>query len=171
MPTFEVHGPFRVPTYNGKAAKIVDSEKLPAFWQGSGDLGGRRGCYVFAIRASKGIRPHYVGRATKTFKQEVFAPHKLEKYQRCLADIGKGTPVLFFLAPGAKKGKPNIKAIRELEDYLIQSAVTRNPDLLNVQGTDRANWGIAGVIRGPGGKPSDSARALKTTLGLSRKAI
>ena len=25
MPTFEVHGPYRVPTYNGKAAKIVNS--------------------------------------------------------------------------------------------------------------------------------------------------
>jgi len=61
-----------------------------------------------------------------------------------------------------------MKAIRELEEYLIQSAVTRNPDLLNVQGTERANWGIAGVIRGPGGKPSQAARALKTTLGLTK---
>lgn len=169
MQTFEVKGPFKVPTYNGRAAKIVDSEKLADFWESSGEMGERRGCYVFAIRASKGIRPQYVGRATKTFKQEVFTPHKLEKYQRCLADIGKGNPVLFFLVPQAKKGKPNLKAIRELEDYLIQTAVSRNENLLNVRGTDRAKWGIAGVIRGSGGKPSAAAQALKKTLGLNRK--
>jgi len=63
-----VSGPTKVPTYNGKAAKIVDSEKLSVFWESSGEMGSRRGCYLFAIRASRGIRPIYVGRATKTFK-------------------------------------------------------------------------------------------------------
>ena len=167
--TFEVRGPLTVPTYEGKAAKIVDSERLGDFWATSGGLGERRGCYVFAIRASRGIRPIYVGRATKTFKQEVFAPHKLEKYQRCLADVGKGTPVLFLLASQAKVGKPNLKAIRELEDYLIQTAVSRNPNLLNVKGTERENWSITGVIRGSVGKPSKGAIDFKRTLGILHK--
>lgn len=166
MPTFEVEGPLKVPTYNGKAAKIVDSERLTEFWNSTAGLAERRGCYVFAVRASKGIRPIYVGRATRTFKQEVFAPHKLEKYQRCLADIGKGTPVLFLLYIPPSRGKPNITAIGELEDYLIQSAVSRNPNLLNVKGTEREKWGIAGVIRGPAGKPSHAAIAFKRVLGL-----
>ena len=85
MPTFEVKGPLKVPTYDGKAAKIVDSDRLGEFWNLSGGLAQRRGCYVFAVRASKGIRPIYVGRATKRFKSEVFAPHKLEKYQRAFS--------------------------------------------------------------------------------------
>jgi len=166
VPTFEVNGPYKVPTYNGRAAKIVDSERLREFWEGTGDVGKRRGCYVFAVRASKGIRPIYAGRATKSLKQEVFTPHKLEKYQRCLADIGKGTPVLFFLTLPAGRGKPNIRAIRELEAFLIQSAVSKNPNLLNVQGTEREKWGIQGVIRGTAKKPSAAARQLKTTLGI-----
>jgi hypothetical protein len=166
MPSFQVSGPLKVPTYNGKAAKIVDSERLGEFWDSTGDMGKRRGCYVFAIRASKGIRPIYVGRATKTLKQEVFTPHKLEKYQRCLADVGKGTPVLFFLTSPVAKGKPNIKAIKELEEFLIQSAVSRNPDLLNVKGTERERWAIEGVVRGSPGKPSKAAIALKQLLGL-----
>lgn len=165
MPTFEIKGPLMVPTYDGRAAKIVDSESLSAFWDSSG-VARRRGCYLFAVRASKGIRPVYVGRATKNFKQEVFTPHKLEKYQRCLADTNKGTPVLFFLMSPTKKGKPNVKVIRELEDYLIQTAVSRNPELLNVKGTEREDWGIAGVLRGGSGKPSKGALAFKKTMGL-----
>ena len=165
MPTFQVKGPMKVPTYDGKAAKIVDSEALPAFWESSG-VAKRRGCYLFAVRASKGIRPIYVGRATKTFKQEVFTPHKLEKYQRCLADVAKGTPVLFFVMLPTAKGKPNVKVIKQAEDYLIQTAVSRNPELLNVKGTDLEDWGIVGVLRGGSGKPSKAATALRKMLGL-----
>jgi hypothetical protein len=45
MPTFEVKGPLKGPTYDGKAAKIVDSEHLAKFWDASGGLAQRRGCY------------------------------------------------------------------------------------------------------------------------------
>jgi hypothetical protein len=57
----------------------------------------KRGCYVFGIRAGKGFTPAYAGKATKKFKNEVFGHHKLAKYQRYLADVAKGTPVLFFV--------------------------------------------------------------------------
>ena len=71
MATFEIKGPLSVPTYDGEAAKIVGSDSLSAFWDSSG-VAEPRGCYLFAVRASKGIRPVCVGRATKNFKQEVF---------------------------------------------------------------------------------------------------
>lgn len=61
MATFKVEGPFEVPTYQGKAAKIVDSEGLPGFWKSIEAVAKRRGCYLSAVRASKGIRPIYVG--------------------------------------------------------------------------------------------------------------
>ena len=57
-------------------------------------------------------------------------------------------------------------AIKQAEDYLIQTAVSRNPNLLNVKGTEKENWGISGVLRGGSGKPSKAARELKRTLGL-----
>ena len=116
MLTFTVEGPFAVPTYEGKVARIVDDEALSSFWIKCG-MAESRGCYIFGVQASKGFKPVYVGRATRNFKQEAFAPHKLEKYQRCLADLVKGTPVMFFVVLPVTRGKTNIKAIRELEDY------------------------------------------------------
>jgi hypothetical protein len=165
MLTFSVVGPIEVPTYAGKCAKIVDAEALGSFWEKS-NIAERSGCYIFSVRASRGYKPVYVGLATKTFKQEVFAPHKLEKYQRCLADTRKGVPVVFFVTLPTARGRKNTKVIRQLEDFLIQTCVSRNPDLLNVKGTDQAEWGISGVIRGGKGKPSRGELALKRTLGL-----
>ena len=54
----------------------------------------------------------------------------------------------------------------DLEDYLIQTAVSKNPDLLNVKGTELEKWGIGGVIRGGKGKRSSSATELVKALGL-----
>ena len=88
MPTFVVKGPLKVPTYDGKAAKIVDSERLPDFWEASGELGKCRGCYVFAIRASKGIRPVYIGRATKTFQQDGHWIVKIKKTPILVCECG-----------------------------------------------------------------------------------
>jgi len=53
---------------------------------------------------------------------------------------------LFLVAiPGRRRR--NAQAIGELEDFLIQNGVARNPDLLNVKGTRAPIWGIAGIVR------------------------
>ena len=127
MLIFESHGPFNVPTYNGKAAKIVDSERLSEFWLTTNGLEKRRGCYVFAVRAAKGYRPLYVGKATKTLKQEVFATHKLEKYQRALADIGKGTPVLFSSSCQRQKASRTLAPWVTLRTILSRPLYPRTP--------------------------------------------
>jgi hypothetical protein len=165
MVLFSVEGPFQVPTYDGKVARVIDEDSFSRFWERI-EIADDRGCYVFGIRAGRGIKPIYVGRATKTFRQEVFTSHKLWKYQQCLADTKKGIPVMFFVVSPSSRGKPNVKVIKELEDFLIQTAVSKNPDLLNVKGTSKADWGINGVIRGRQGQPSISALALKKSLGL-----
>ena len=120
----------------------------------------------FGIRSGGGITPIYVGRATGSFKREIFASHKLTKYQQALADYSRGSPVLFFITPPPGRGAPNISAIKELEQFLIQTAVSQNPDLLNVKGTRRADWAIAGVVRSGVGRPSEGAKLLKTMLDL-----
>ena len=56
-----------------------------------------------------------------------------------------------------KKGARNLAHIVDLEDFLIQTAVSVNPDLLNIQGTAQADWGIAGVLRAGQGKRSIAA--------------
>ena len=163
---FSVTGPLAIPFQQGKASKIVSSAEAASFWEEHPSLADRRGCYVFAIRAGRGITPAYVGRATKTFRQEVFARDKIAKYQHVLAEYRRGTPVIFLLAAPQGRGKPNVSIVRELESFLIQSALSVNADLVNVHGTKRAQFSIAGVLRGGKGKPSHAARIFKTSMAL-----
>jgi len=166
MTNFGVHGPFEIPVYQGSAARTVTGDQSAEFWAEHSAHARKRGCYVFGIRSGGGVTPLYVGKATKGFKQEVFQPHKLTKYQQGLADYVKGTPVLLFITPAPSKGATNAKAIGELETFLIQTAIAKNPDLLNVKGTKSADWAITGVLRSGRGKPSKAARTLKQALGL-----
>jgi len=161
---FVPRGPFPVPCYRGKAARTITPEGVQEFWRGHPALATATGCYVFGIRAGGGFTPGYVGKATKSFRQEVFAPHKLAKYQQFLADYIKGTPVLFFLLSPTKKGKPNTKHIANLEQFLIQEGVAANPQLLNVKGTQAEQWGIKGLLRSGQGKPSAAAREFKKIM-------
>lgn len=163
---FAVEGPIQVPFYQGKAGRTITDDNVRQFWDKNADLGARRGCYVFGVRAGKGLTPGYVGRATKSFKQEVFAHHKLTRYQQFLVDYAKGTPVLFFIVAPKKKGAPNAAHIRGLEDFLIQTGMSANPELLNIKGTRTEEWGIGGVIRSGKGKPSASARQLRQMMKL-----
>lgn len=165
MPTvFNVVGPREVSVYQGNAGRTIADDNVREFWVDNGDLADRRGCYVFGIRAGKGLTPAYVGRATKSFKQEVFAHHKLTRYQQFLADYQKGTPILFFVVAPRKKGVPNAMHVRSLEDFLIQTGLAANADLLNIKGTKVEEWGIGGVLRGGKGKPSHAARDFRRLM-------
>ena len=167
MPTiFSIEGPFKVPCYQGKGGRTITEEDGRRFWNDQDHLGSDRGCYVFGIRAGKGLTPGYVGRATRGFKHEVFSHHKLTRYQQFLTDYRKGTPILFFIVAPRRKGAPNAAHIRELEAFLIQVALAANPDLLNVKGTRAEEWGIGGLLRGGKGKPSGSARDFRRLMKL-----
>ena len=163
---FRVIGPRVVPVYEGRAGRTITDDEVRHFWEANHDLVHHRGCYVFGMRAGRGMTPAYVGKAGKTFRQEVFADNKLKRYQRLLADYRRGTPVLFFVVAPRRRGAPNSAHIGQLERFLIQSAVLANPDLLNVQNTKADEWGISGVVRGSKGKHSAAARGLRTMLKL-----
>jgi len=140
MLTFTVHGPCPVPYYAGKAARVITRDDRTEFWKHTRSMLDRRGCYLFAVRTGRGITPLYVGRTRNTFGNEVFQPEKLAKYQHGLADYRRGFPVLLFIAAEVRRGAPNAALIKELEAFLIQTAVSKNNDLLNVHGTKRADW-------------------------------
>ena len=153
MTTFAVHGPFE-----------LDFEKRPGgrtlvfddFWSAGSKaeyLAGEKGCYVFAIR-NKSLTPIYVGKATKTFKQETFNQSNRHKYHNGFSEYAKGTPVMYFVVHPTQKGKTNSKQIVQIEDFLIQAGVAKNPDIQNVKGTARPDWSIKGVVRGTAGKRS-----------------
>lgn len=166
MATFTVKGPFTVPVASLKAGKHISTNEAKAFWGQHSAMASERGCYVFAFRAGKGIKPVYIGKATKSFGQEAFAPHKLNKYNQGLANQGKGTPVLFFVCLPKAKGKVNRSAIDDAESFLIQSGLTANKALLNSKKTRQELWGIRGVVRGGSGKPSAAATELCQCLNL-----
>lgn len=163
---FTVEGPRDVPVYAGKGGRTITDENVQSFWGDNDDLGGRKGCYIFGIRAGKGWTPGYVGKATKSFKQEVFAHHKLTRYQQFLADYKRGTPVMFFVLLRVKRGKVNNTHINDLESFLIQTGLAANADLMNIRGTKEAEWAISGVLRGGSGKPTRAARNFRQFMKL-----
>ena len=166
MAKFEVDGPLRVPVYKGANGRIVRADEGDEFFKKHRKLKGRRGCYVFGIRAGRGVTPVYVGKATKTFGQECFTPHKLGKCDEALVECLKGTLVLYFLVAPNGKGRPATNQIADLESFLINVSVAKNPGLLNDKGTKKADWSISGVIRPSRGQPTKAARSLKSALGL-----
>lgn len=116
MTEFEVFGPYEVPTQDKLQGRYIKSG-CPQFWADKESLADKRGCYVFCIRASKGFRPVYVGCTTEmSFRKESFGHHKVaDHYLPALMDVRKGTPVMFFIVPKARKGKLNAKNVKELE--------------------------------------------------------
>lgn len=163
---FTVHGPLSVPTAKTKIGKLIDSDSARRFWERYPDTADLCGCYVFAMSAAGGLTPGYVGKATRSFKGEVFQPHKLTKYHQVLSDYLRGQPVLFFVVAPAPKGKPNTRHIAQVEKYLIRRAADVNPDLANIKHTKEPNWSIAGVVRSGQGNSSDAAKKLKRALKL-----
>ena len=154
---FKIAGPLTVPAYRGNAARIIRREEASKFCKKHEEAVANRGCYVFAIKTGGGTLPMYVGKATRTFAQEIFNPANLGKYNEALADYAKATPVIFLVVAPTQRGPVNAKAISELEQFLIQEGVARNPDLLNVRDRKVARFCIEGVIRGGQGKPSKEA--------------
>lgn len=161
---FRTFGPFQVPTVTKPGGKEVDKRALrERFWIDC-PAGKDLGCYVFAVRAGKGQVPWYAGKATKTFQKEVFTPDKLRKYESALRATLRGTPVLYFLSLPNGAGRPNLRAIDELEKVLIRRVALLNAETVNKHHTKEPNWGIDGVLRNARARPTRAAQALKTLL-------
>jgi hypothetical protein len=166
MASFTVQGPFDVPAYKLAAARHISAIEGKQFWGSYPDMAKECGCYIFALRAAKGYRPIYIGKATKSFYQEVFTVHKLNKYNEGLISQKRGTPVLFFVSLNKTKGKVNASAIDEVESFLIQSGIMANENLLNSRKTKVESWSIGGIVRSGSGARSQSAKDLCQCLKL-----
>lgn len=160
---FDVAGPFEIPFDTEGRAKHISDGHVKAFWDIHNQIGGRAGCYIFALRSSKGFSPWYVGKATKSFQQECFADHKLRKYNRLLfkgdkkGAPPKGTPVMFFIVLPTKPGRNDARSIAEIEKFLILQAYRANEHILNKQGKKKLKWGIGGIVNSGKGKyPKES---------------
>jgi hypothetical protein len=164
---FDVHGPFPVPLQKERNGCFIE-RNCPAFWRQHQHYANKFGCYVFALKAGRGVKPIYVGKTANRFDRECFTSDKIAgHYTPALARKGKGTPVLFLLIPEMRKGKPNGKVIDDLETFLIQVGAAKNPELSNIQHKKEARWGIRGVIRYGKGKPSSGAQQFRRGMRIS----
>lgn len=169
MPSIlKVNSPIVIP-YQDNAVKFVGKEEVKLFWDkvSAKKLAHKQGCYVFALKVAKGYTPWYVGKATKSMKQECLHITKLQYYNQVFNRGYKGTPVLFVVAlPGTKRKVP-ASDIRKMERYLIRAGYAKNPHIRNIQhATKLDKWGIKGVIRGGKGKPSNTACQFSSMMGL-----
>jgi hypothetical protein len=168
MKEFLTAGPFDIPHKKAAGGHCLYYKD---FWDQTTDLkliGEERGAYLFCIHAGKGFTPIYVGSATKSFRQECFNATNRNKYHEGLADYKKCRPVMFFIVHPKQKGKTNVKAIEEIETFLIQLASDKNPDGLNIKKTKGPRWSIKGVIRSRQGKPSESALQFRQAIGFKK---
>ena len=132
------------------------------------------GCYVFALRASKGYKPWYVGQANKSrLVNESLNPSNRGKYNEVLAH-NFGTPIMFLLPQVTRSGdwftKPTVTvsgraSINFLEEWLIASALQKNPNLLNEKKTAfLRKLHVTGIFNPKKGESHVYSRALKKAL-------
>lgn len=140
---FNIQGPYELERSKG----LIDSSAKARreYWERIDDdipgLSDACGCYVFSIKASRGMLPWYIGKAERQpFKKECLSHHKINHFNNAIAER-RGIPVLFFIPQLTKAGsfrKPTTstrKAINELESILIGMALAKNSDILNAKGT------------------------------------
>ena len=179
---YETFGPFEVPKSkapNGQRTLVLQARRIRNFWMEVDSrvvgLSEARGCYIFAIRAGKGITPWYVGQSTTGFKNECFQPQKREAYQNAYNEVRKGTPVLVLVARLTTGGMLSKAILGEqeanfVETQLILRAWSANRRLKNVSGLGLARrLKVPGMLNSGPGAPSDGAQLLRRTLGIRRE--
>lgn len=163
LPTFVVSGPHKF--FRDEKGGGIDEEKSAEIFEKGGsayDIAEKSGCYIFAIHRGGKLTPWYVGKATVTFKQEVFTYHKLNNYLEVMnkPQGTKGNLVLIFvcLNRGAR-GAVNKSAIAKLENYLIEKAHAVNEGIKNKRGRPIIPFEIMGVL--PARRGEAKARGVK----------
>jgi hypothetical protein len=156
----------------------ADKESMSLFWmsvdaQLEEGLSGAIGCYIFSLRAGRGILPWYVGLAEKqSFRKECFTSHKLVHYNNVLANQ-RGTPMITFISkytPGGKLLNPTgnqHRDIRFLERMLISNCLQRNIYVSNARDTKLLReMVVPGLLNTPMGMPYSSVSAFKNLIGV-----
>jgi len=167
---FEPCGPFPLTRTTNRFGKSISDLSVKNFWESSStaSLKDEIGCYLFVL----GRKPFYVGKATKSFGQEVFNPKNMSTY-RDLVTRFPGKPSLYFVAhrKGAERRGASPRAvISHVEKLLIGLAHEANAELTNVQHRNKPErFCIAGVYNSGKGKPSKSATMVRDVLRLQKK--
>ncbi len=174
---YEVFGELEVPRRerkDGKQALDFSREALADFWEQAErarqGLRSGAGCYIFGVRAGRGITPWYVGQSKGAFEKECFAYQKQAIYRDVMDDTAKGTPVLFLIARVTPKGRLSKSVSQREADFierkLIHDATNANSNLKNIHNATLVKTlVIPGVLNSPKGKRSEAVKSLMVALG------
>ncbi len=171
MTNFVVSPEFQIATKRFRNRLTLGKKPGSGFWQQNGaeEYKNKRGCYIFAIKHGNKITATYIGKATETFKQEIFTKHKIEEhYKPALRERQRGQAIMIFLEHKYVK-KPNKSSIDELETRLIQQAVRKDLALTNLRKTYMKELKIKGVYdfkvgKKPQGRSNGNEAAVKKML-------
>jgi hypothetical protein len=115
MASFVVHGPFEIDFENRRGGRTLVFDD---FWSESSKanyLAEERG----AVR-NKALTPIYVGKATKTFKQETFNSTNRHKYHNGFSEYAKGKPLMYFVVHPTSRGQRTRSKSRRLKTSLYK---------------------------------------------------
>jgi hypothetical protein len=169
--TFTASKPFEIRVKKHYGYLTLSGSPGRTFWKqdGASDYKMKKGCYIFGIKHGYNFVATYIGKATKTFYQEIFQRHKKEEhYIPALRKRKSGQAIMIFLAQTYAK-KPNISSIDKLETQLIQQAVRKNLDHTNLRKTYIGDLQIQGVFdfrvgKKPKGRSNESAGIVREML-------
>lgn len=155
---------------SGRQDRLLRAERLHALPA----LADACGCCVFAIRASHGFTPWYVGQSQKqTIIGEAMNASNIVKYNDVL-NGKQGTPVLFLLPLQTPTGRfvkqpdGSLESVEFLERWLIAAALEKNSELINNRETKfLREIHVTGILNARQGEAHPASRALRQTLGLS----
>ena len=172
MATFIVNGPFVVPTKRERTgAKSIDEGGLKELFRKQPTLKDY-GCFVFSVRASRGSKPLYVGKAVEaTIEKEAFSHRNRNLVLGALNKRGAGTLLVWTVTrkKGERGPKPETQ-IADIEADLTKLASIENPHLLNTQNIHRKkSWSIEGVIQPTRGQRRTEATDFRKMIGLAVK--
>src|SRR5437870_608456 len=138
--------------------RALDRRLCNQFWAREADGWGReRGCYVFALRRGRGYRPLYVGKTTRSFDVECFGDRNYRVLHEAM-EGERGALVLFLLRYERRRGRFNGNVVADLEKFLVETALDKNPGLKNRVYTRRTpGFTIFGVHRSGAGNPGRAA--------------
>lgn len=165
MRNYKVHGPFNLTGSDGVYS--VTRAHVPEY----GAISDKYGCYIFSTVWGAGstpvYTPWYVGKTERTFNDEIFTPHKIDKLVE-LKEIRSrvGKLVVFLISPEPRQGRNNPAALDNMETFLIGACYKTNPMLLNRRKLPTSAWNIVGVtdLRGRG-KPKVHEQAVRSMVG------
>ena len=158
-PLFKPWGPYDLPQ---KAYDL--SFDFPAFKAKVQEDGwtDEAGCYVICSFSRNKLMPLYIGKTTKSLIGRIYQ-HRQKI--NIILETSKNLKV-FFLHYEKGRGKLNSNAIDILETELIRIAAENGRKLENIKKMNVRQVRIAGVLKSPPGRKTESALQFSKALGI-----